>query len=194
MTEDERRCFSLSFPADLDERQVVTWLGSVAGTLQLGPRRLLGVASLVLEVRADERGIRHRLRVPRGQADFVVGQLRTLIPGSTAMPAGEEEPLDQWTTAVELGSTDSRRRLRVVDGAVMSARLLAVLQGLRGSDALLLQWVISPAVPSHQPLGAGGGVMSAFLAWRLSSLLFQADVFGEGFCSFHGLSGLVAWR
>lgn len=162
MVSDEQRCFSLGFPADLDEHQVVAWLGSVAGTLQLGSRRLLGVASLALEVRADERGIHHRLRVPRGQADFVVGQLRTLVPGSTAMPAGEEEPADAWTTAVEFGSTDSRRRLRVVDGAVMSARLLAVMQGLRGSDALLLQWVITPAVPVHQPLGAGGGMVSEF--------------------------------
>ncbi|MGW5466140.1 hypothetical protein, partial [Streptomyces sp. NPDC003996] len=31
------------------------------------------------------------------------------------------------------------------------------------------------------------------LAWCLSSLLFQADVFGEGFDSFHGLPRLVTW-
>ncbi|WP_406391368.1 hypothetical protein OG806_08255 [Streptomyces sp. NBC_00882] len=158
MTEDERRHFNLGFPADVNENQVVTWLGSVAGTLQLGPRRLLGVAGLVLEVRADERGIRHRLVAPRGQADFVAGQLRTLVPGSTVAPAGQEDSPDLWTTAVELGSTNPHRRLRAVDGAVMSARLLAVMQGLRGKESVLLQWVISPAVPSHQASVAGAEV------------------------------------
>ncbi|MFF5363168.1 type IV secretory system conjugative DNA transfer family protein [Streptomyces scabiei] len=162
VTGDECRRFTLGFPADMNERQVVMWLGSVAGTLQLGPRRLFGVASLVLEVRANEHGIRHQLVAPRGQADFLAGQLRTLAPGSTVTPAGEEDPPDLWTTAVELGSTNPQRRLRAQDGAVMSARLLAVMQGLRGNEALVLQWVISPAVPSYQAAVAGTEVKRGF--------------------------------
>lgn len=163
MVSDERvRTFLLGFPAEMDEHQVVTWLGSLNGLTQLGPRRLLGVASLTLEARADERGIQHRLRVPRGQANFAVTQLRTLIPGSTATPASAEESDDVWTAAVEFGSTNPRRRLRTVEAAVMSARLLAAMQGLGRREALLLQWVISPAVPVRQPAGAGVGVVASF--------------------------------
>ncbi|OCC09535.1 AAA-like domain protein [Streptomyces sp. PTY087I2] len=147
----DRRSFHLSFPANLEADAISTWLRSVSGTLLTGPRRLLGVPSLVFEVRADEFGISYRLRAPGGLADFVVPQLRSLIPGSTATPAGEEEPLDQWTAAVELGQQDPRRGLGVVSAEGLSTSILASLQGLRGGEAVLLQWVVSPALRERSP-------------------------------------------
>ncbi|MFJ2213478.1 type IV secretory system conjugative DNA transfer family protein [Streptomyces sp. NPDC101062] len=147
----ERPSFHLSFPADLEADVITTWLRSVSGTLQTGPRRLLGVPSLVFEVRADEYGITYRLRAPHELADFLVPQLRTLIPGSTVMPAGEDERLDQWTAAVELGQTDSRRSLGAVNAEGLSASILANLQGLGRGEAVLLQWVVSPALRERPP-------------------------------------------
>lgn len=146
-----RYSFHLSFPADLEAEAITTWLRSVSGTLQTGLRRLLGVPSLVFEIRADEFGIAYRLRAPQGLADYVVPQLRSLIPGSTATPAGEDEPVDQWTLAVELGQQDPRRGLDVVNAEGLSTSILASLQGLRSGEAVLLQWVVSPALRERPP-------------------------------------------
>jgi hypothetical protein len=123
----------------------------VSGTVQTGPRRLFGVRALVFEVRASNRGISHRLLVPRESVDFVVPQLRTLVPGSTVTPAGGQEQPDYWTVAVELGQTNSRRTLSASNAEALSAGILATLQGLGTSEALVLQWVVSPALREQPP-------------------------------------------
>ncbi|MDX3695967.1 TraM recognition domain-containing protein [Streptomyces europaeiscabiei] len=146
--------YRLNFAAGLDADQVATWLTAVSGTLTTGPRRLVNVSSLVFEVEADERGIQYRLVVPEETADFLTGQLRALIPGSTATPAGGEEPPRHWTAAVELGQTNPRRSLDTVNPATTAASLLAAMQGLGRGEALLLQWVVSPALRQRPPRAA----------------------------------------
>ncbi|MEU9779656.1 hypothetical protein AB0H92_01470 [Streptomyces phaeochromogenes] len=158
------RTYRLNFPSNLDADQVATWLHAVSGTLTTGPRRLLNVSSMVFEVEATEAGIQYRLVLPEGTADFLTGQLRALVPGSTATPAGADGPAHQWTAAVELGQTNPRRSLGTVNPEAISASLLASFQGLGGGEALLLQWVVSPALrqrPPQQreaavPTGVGG--------------------------------------
>ena len=145
------RSYQLTFPSDLKADQVATWLRAVSGTLRTGPRRLLGVSSIVFEVEASEAGIIHRLVVPEETGDFVVSQLRSLIPGSTATPAGAYEPHHQWTAAVELGQTNSRMSLGTVDAEALSASILTNMQGLSRSEALLIQWVVSPALRERPP-------------------------------------------
>ncbi|MEU3251081.1 hypothetical protein [Streptomyces sp. NPDC006997] len=109
----------------------------------------------MFEVEADERGISYRLVVPEDTADFLTGQLRTLVPGSTATPAGADDAPNQWTAAVELGQTNPRRSLGIVNAGAISASLLATLQGLGRGEALLLQWVVSPALRQRPPQIAG---------------------------------------
>ncbi|WP_405861060.1 type IV secretory system conjugative DNA transfer family protein [Streptomyces sp. NBC_01515] len=146
-----RHAYQLTFPSDLKADQVATWLRAVSGTLMSGPRRLLGVSSIVFEVEATEQGIIHRLVVPEETGDFVVSQLRSLVPGSTATPAGTDEPRHQWTAAVELGQTNSRMSLGDVDATALSASILTNMQGLSHSEALLIQWVVSPALRERPP-------------------------------------------
>ncbi|MEU5046847.1 type IV secretory system conjugative DNA transfer family protein [Streptomyces griseorubiginosus] len=144
--------YRLHFPSDLDADQVGTWLTAVSGTLTTGPRRLLNVSSMVFEVEATEAGIQYRLVVPEGTADFLTSQLRTLVPGSTATPAGTDDAAHQWTLAVELGQTNPRRSLGTVNPKAISASLLASLQGLGRGEALLLQWAVSPALRQRPPV------------------------------------------
>ncbi|MGW0495770.1 type IV secretory system conjugative DNA transfer family protein [Streptomyces sp. NPDC003007] len=151
----DARIYGLNFPSDLDADQVAAWLTAVSGTLTTGTRRLLGVSSLVFEVEAEERGISYRLVVPEGTADFLTGQLRTLVRGSTAEPAGADDDTHQWTAAVELGQTNPRRSLGTVNPEATSASLLAAFQGLGRDEALLLQWVVSPALRQRPPQAAG---------------------------------------
>ncbi|WP_405970886.1 hypothetical protein OG496_12340 [Streptomyces sp. NBC_00988] len=147
--------YRLNFPSNLDADQVSAWLRACSGTLTTGPRRLLDVSSMVFEVEAGEFGISYRLVVPDETADFLTGQLRTLIPGSSAMPAGADDPARQWTAAVELGQTNPRRSLGTVNPEATSASLLAGMQGLGRGEALLLQWVVSPALRQRPPRATG---------------------------------------
>lgn len=143
--------YRLNFPTALDADQVATWLRACSGTLTTGPRRLLNVSSMVFEVEAGELGISYRLVVPEKTADFLTGQLRTLVPGSTAEPAPTPDEPQQWTTAVELGQTNPRRSLGTVNPEALSASLLAGMQGLGRGEALLIQWVVSPALRQRPP-------------------------------------------
>ncbi|KUO18405.1 hypothetical protein AQJ91_25555 [Streptomyces dysideae] len=110
---------------------------------------------MVFEVEATEAGIQYRLVVPEETADFLTGQLRALVPGSTATPAGTDDPTHQWTAAVELGQTNPRRSLGTVNPEALSASLLAGMQGLGRGEALLLQWVVSPALRQRPPQATG---------------------------------------
>lgn len=151
----DARTYRLNFPSDLDADQVATWLRACSGTLTTGPRRLLNVSSLVFEVEASELGISYRLVVPEETADFLTAQLRALVPGSTATPAGADDPPHQWTAAVELGQTNPRRSLGTVNAEATSASLLAGMQGLSRGERLLLQWVVSPALRRRPPRATG---------------------------------------
>lgn len=148
------RTYHLNFPAGLDADQVTTWLRACSGTLTTGTRRLLGVSSMVFEVEASELGISYRLVVPDETADFLTGQLRALIPGSTVTPARADDLDRQWTAAVELGQTNPRRSLGTVNPTATSASLLASLQGLGRGEAVVLQWVVSPAIRQRPPQAA----------------------------------------
>ncbi|NBM14973.1 hypothetical protein [Streptomyces sp. GC420] len=151
------RTYRLNFPSNLDADQVATWLHAASGTLTTGPRRLLNVSSMVFEVEAGELGISYRLVVPDETTDFLTGQLRTLVPGSTAQPASTPDEPHQWTAAVELGQTNPRRSLGTVNPEAISASLLASFQGLGRGEALLLQWVVSPALRRRPPARTGSG-------------------------------------
>ncbi|MDX3277311.1 type IV secretory system conjugative DNA transfer family protein [Streptomyces scabiei] len=140
--------YRLTFPTDLAAAQVVEWIRRISGTIQTGPRRLAGVPSIVFEVWADERGIIHRLLVPKEHERFIVPQLRTLVPGITVTPDVEAPP-HNWTTAVELGHTNPGRTLDV-EGTVPSS-LLTDMGGLGRGESLLFQWVVSPAVRQRPP-------------------------------------------
>ncbi|WP_327402356.1 type IV secretory system conjugative DNA transfer family protein [Streptomyces sp. NBC_01288] len=154
----KRETYDLTFPADMKADQVATWLRAVSGTLTSGPRRLLGVSSIVMEVEATERGITYRLQVPEETAHFVVSQFRSMLPGSTAQPAAAEERRHSWTTAVELGQTNPRRSLGGMDAESLSASVLTNMQALGRGEALLLQWVVSPAIRERLPQAPAEGM------------------------------------
>lgn len=146
----DRLTFRLTFPSNLDPDHVLTWLRTISGTGQSGISRLFSLPSMAFEVWATDHGIMHRLHIPRAHVDFVVPQLRSLIPGLTVTPEGEELE-HQWTTAVELGHTNPSRTLSIPNAGSLSTSLLTGMQGLKPSEALLLQWVVTPAAKEHPP-------------------------------------------
>jgi hypothetical protein len=147
----ELRSFALVFPSELSAEQVVRWIHAVSGTLATGPSRIVQAPPvLVCECRSDARGVCFRLRVPTAQATFVVGQLRTLLPGVRVVPEFPAEPV-RWTRVVELGLHRLDRTLRIPEPETAAASLLASVGNVGHREAVLLQVVVSPAVPERPP-------------------------------------------
>jgi hypothetical protein len=149
----DRDSFSLVFPSDLTTDQVVAWLEALSGLLPGGLARFGGAPSVVLELWATgTHGFRYRMSAPRPQAAYVVGQLRTAVPGVRATPTGAATTTT-WTRMVELGMRRRARSLRAADPAVLAASVLASIQGagLGRHERVVLQWVIRPAVPEQPP-------------------------------------------
>lgn len=146
-----RTTYVLQFPAELDADSLTSWIRSISGTLRASHSRLAGVPTVAFELWATEKGIVHRLKVPWQHEDFVVSQLRTLVPGMRVLPE-DEFPRRQWVSSVEVGLTHTSRPLRIYNASAVSASLLASMQALKEHETVVMQWVITPAVPTHKPI------------------------------------------
>lgn len=147
----QRKTYKLHFPRDLSDAAVVSWIRAVSGTLRARHGRLTGVPTIAFEMWATSTGIQHRIKVPWQHADFIVAQLRSLVPGIRLTPE-DEFPRRLWTRAVEVGLTHSSRQLRIFSAADTATTLLASVQALEGDESLLLQWIMTPAVPTQLPV------------------------------------------
>lgn len=147
---DTRVSYRLTFPAELAATEVAKWLNAVSGTLRSGTGHLLNVPTMAFESWATELGITHRIRVPKNSANYIVPQLRSLVPGMTVTPE-DDEPEHQWTTAVELGQTNPSRTLNIHDAEALSTSVLTNMQSLGRGEALLIQWVVRPAAKETLP-------------------------------------------
>ncbi|WP_427921149.1 type IV secretory system conjugative DNA transfer family protein [Streptomyces sp. cg40] len=143
--------FKLHFPADLEPDQVANWFRSLGGTLPRGGH-LFGSTTVVLENLATERGISHRLLAPKQHADYIGQQLRTLVPGINVTEDDQEEPEAGWTAAVELGQSNPSRSLSLPDLTAIAHSILGTFQGLGRDEALVVQYVLSPAVRERPPV------------------------------------------
>lgn len=149
--DNRRRTYRVAFPADLDEDRVVAWVRATTGTLRTTPMRIKGLHSLTFEMWATSTGIEHRLRVPYTQAEFIVSQLRSLVPGVRVEPVDNYRPR-AWTWAAEFGLTHTSRQLRIYSVADLSASILASVQPLRADETMLVQWTVTPAPPAKLPI------------------------------------------
>lgn len=147
----DRKSYRLAFPSDLDADRVVAWVRSISGTLHAGNLRFTGTPTIAFETWSSNKGITHRIRVPWQHADYIIAQLRSLVPGIRVMP-DDDFPKTDWTRAVEVGMTSKSRQLRIVSLADMSASLLASVGALDNGEIVIVQWVVTPAVPTHPPL------------------------------------------
>jgi len=154
----QRETYRLTLPANLQAAQVQAWLRSVSGS-----RR----STLALELWADDRGLIHRLSVPVGQADYIVSQLRSLVPGARVVPE-KYRIMPTWTTAVELALTDMTRTLMVPSAEQVSTSLLTSVQGLKTGETVLWQVVFTPAVPEKTPNNHTTS-KNSLITWLVSS-------------------------
>lgn len=150
-----RRAYKLVFPTELPGDAVTAWVRAISGSMKAYRVNPSGTPSIVFETWATSSGISHRLRVPWQHADFIVGQLRSLVPGIRVTP-DETPEFPEWKAMAEVGVKGSGRGLRIYNQADTAASLLAAIQGVQGEEKVMAQWVVSPMVPHHPPVRTPG--------------------------------------
>lgn len=137
------RFYELTFPNDVRVDQVVDWWASVAATFGRSTLFRNPAQSIVVEMRADSTGIKHRVGLP-WQHTELLEQLRAHLVGIHAEER-ELESLPTWTYAAEAGVHDSTRQLNVEKIEAQARRILsAATAELKRGDAVGVQLVISP--------------------------------------------------
>ncbi len=149
--DQQRKTYRLYFPHELNAESVTSWIRSISGTLRSSRTGLTGLPTVAFELWATSDGIQHRLKVPWQHADYVVSQLRSLVPGIRVTPE-DEFPHRLWRKAVEVGLTHSTRQLRIYSPSATATSLLASVQALEPTETVVMQWVITPAIPTHAPI------------------------------------------
>ncbi len=149
--DSKRKTYRLAFPSNLDAERITAWIRSVSGSLRANASTMTGTPTIAFEVWATNKGLTHRLMVPWRDADYVIAQLRSLVPGIRVTPE-DVYPDVQWTAGVEVGLTNKSRTLRIYDPADTSATILASMQALHSGEAIVVQWVVTPAIPARPPI------------------------------------------
>lgn len=149
-----RKTYTLTFPAELDEKRVQAWMGSISGSMRVGWKRVFGVPTGVLETIADSSGIVHRMRVASADAHYAVSHLETLVPGIHITE--DKTPLNvEWSNGVELGLKRPSRTLQIADNKDFSTSVLTSMTSLRDDESVMLQWVLSPEANDKLPAHDG---------------------------------------
>lgn len=170
----DRISYKLTFPAGLSDERVQAWLTSITGTMKQDHNRILGVQSVVFETVATDQGIQHYLRVPKRDAGYIVGHLETLVPGIHAETASDI-PTFKYQYGVELGMTTPSRTLATPKSSDFSASILSSMQGLRDNEAIVTQWIVTPAPYQPRPTHTAPPHSDNWSAWRTMTAKDQAN-------------------
>lgn len=137
----------LRFGSDATTAEAVqAMLGCVSG--------LPSQAVVILDVLADEHGIRHLLHAPPQTLDTLRSQWRGVLP-SLRLDEPENVPAAEWSGGALLRLSGSHPVLRDDEPAPAVAALLGALQPLSGGqERLLIRWVVGSARRPVLPEGS----------------------------------------
>jgi hypothetical protein len=170
----DRITYKLTFPGGLSDERVQAWLTSITGTMKQDHNRILGVQSIVFETVATDQGIQHYLRAPKRDAGYIVGHLETLVPGIHAETV-PDMPAFKYQYGVELCMTTPSRTLITPKSNDFSASILSSMQGLRDNEAIVTQWIVTPAPYQPRPTHTAPPHSDNWSAWRSMTARDQAN-------------------
>jgi hypothetical protein len=136
----------LHVPYGLEIGDIARFLGTVAAATHPHRLSLVPEPPVVLEVLADEQGIRHVLLVPRALRDTVLGGLRAALPGVRVSDLpGYLADRPRLTVATEAVQTSQRRQMGVERASATATAVLATLQPLGEGERVVVQWIVTGA-------------------------------------------------
>jgi len=132
----------LELPRDLTHAQVSSWLAALGSATRHIP--------VVIEIEADNNGIRHFLLAPRRHMRMLLNQVRSLLPGVRAELAPEHLAIEPVVRAAgELRVTSTSHPLGHERASSMSAALLAALQPLAPGQRIRVSWLLAGTTTPH---------------------------------------------
>jgi Type IV secretion-system coupling protein DNA-binding domain len=147
----ERSSYVVYFPRGVAADDVVAVVRALS-SLRTWQGSLLGRDSVAFELVGRQDEIAHHLRLPRHRADFLLGHLRTLIPGISAVAAPTPR-VSRHAIARELRLV-GQGSIRSDQPAALTASMLSALQNLRAGELVLWQWVVHP-IPQRSETAGG---------------------------------------
>lgn len=161
----DRVCYVMSFPSDLSAENLQRWLRYTSKTVSRGQ-------SMVFELIVTQERKIHRLWVPSQHASDIIGQIG-LMPGVTARKDEERIRYD-WTFVQELGESNMDRPLDINNVRDLSESILHSFNSMKPDEAVVLQWVVSPA--PREPLPTNKSRSNEF---HLMGMTFSRDASGD---------------
>ncbi|WP_440220888.1 TraM recognition domain-containing protein [Dietzia sp. MNB45] len=152
LRDNDRRSYKLTFPSDLAQAQVESWLRSMSAVAPTGVRRVSGVDSIVFETLADTRGISHYLHIPSLQSEYVIAQLRAAVPSIDYELLKAAPNPWYFDYGVEVGMNYPDRPLVIKSAKDFAGRLLASMVGIGKGERVLVQLVVSPTPRLKRPV------------------------------------------
>jgi hypothetical protein len=171
--------YELRFPRGLEPAKVAAFFNGLSGLAGSRWERAIRPQGLVFELSADVDGIRHWVFMPADDVGFVLATLRAALPGVTAMPVEDDEPV-RPTAAAGLGLSNLHRPLAVERSADISTAILAAVQPLGAGERVVVQWTISPAGPVAPVQAVSASHTGRPLLARLVELAIGGGVGLEG--------------
>lgn len=140
----KRDIYSVTFPTDISAAGIQAWMASITGSLSR--RSSIGFIrdTLVFETWGLPEGISHRIMTPHADSENVSAQLRAHGRG-VSVALDEQRPMLDWTAGVEVGMSNPLRQLSFGKNSDISTSLLTSIQPVQDGEAILIQWVITPA-------------------------------------------------
>jgi len=138
--------YAVTFPRGLEDEAVQQLLTGVSGLLPPWWRRWLASPVVIFEIEASDAGIHHQVLVPRAWHAVLENELQACVPGVRYERLAALAPLPRIKVAAEYHLNTSQRALRVEPDQV-AAKLLSSMQPVRVGEAIVVQWIVTPAPP-----------------------------------------------
>lgn len=135
----DRLAYELIFPKGLTDKQVEAAIRSIGSNLQ--DNKLKGDPSIALEVMSSPRGVRHMIRVPSRDAEYLMGQLEGHIPGIDVTPI-EHLPDIGYDFGAQLSMSDPARTMPITNITDHAVKILKSLETTE-RELVTLQYVIT---------------------------------------------------
>lgn len=159
-----RKLYKIMFPSNLSLDRVPPLLRAIGGSLR-GPNGgfLPNDPSIVFHMEATDREVTHYILVPWQCADYIVGQLRTIIPGARVEPA-EQSLARKWMYGNTIGMTYPDQPLNIPSPTDLAASILSTGKTLIEGEVLAIQTVLQPYSAGRLP--NKGSISTEQQSWR----------------------------
>jgi hypothetical protein len=139
------RTFELRFARDFDAAGAAHIVRSLGGLSAPWWGCLLGSPAVIVEVRADQTGIRHLIRIPDRLVAFLTGQLS--VAGVRFWECSDEPP--EVSTGAEFRRASLLVPLTTEPPGAVATGLLAAFQPLEAGQVVVMQSVVTPTRSPH---------------------------------------------